>query len=53
MKKPCQNQSGQVLTEYAAMLVMCAFVALSLAGLLYYFGEYGNRLIDMVCIGCP
>ena len=52
-RRTARRQRGQVLTEYAIMLVLCIFIAISLAGLLYYFSSYGNRLVDMVCLGCP
>ncbi len=47
------SQSGQVMVEFSTMLVLCVIIAASLATMLHVFGSYGNRLIDMVCIGCP
>jgi hypothetical protein len=46
-------ESGQVLTEYAIMLAMCAGVAIVLTVLLYYFSEFGWRVINLVCIDYP
>jgi hypothetical protein len=52
-KKPECAESGQVLTEYAIMLAMCAGIAIMLTLLLFYFSEFGWRVINMVCIDYP
>lgn len=46
-------EGGQVLTEYAIMLAMCAGIAIVLTVLLYYFSEFGWRVINLVCIDYP
>ena len=46
--KQNRQENGQVLTEYAIMLVMFALVAISLFLLLAVFTEYGWRLIAFV-----
>ena len=40
--------SGQVLAEYAVMLVFCTFFALLFFMLMAAFSEYGMRLIGLV-----
>jgi len=43
-----RQENGQVLTEYAIMLVMFALVTITLFLLLAVFTEYGWRLIAFV-----
>lgn len=43
-----RRENGQVLTEYAILLVMFALVTISLFLLLAVFTEYGWRLIAFV-----
>ena len=48
IKRAKRQYAGQVLAEYAMMLVFCAFFALSLFLLLAVFTQYGTRLIGLV-----
>lgn len=48
MRKNGKKESGQVLAEYAAMLVMFALVVITMFLLLAVFTEYGWRLIAFV-----
>jgi hypothetical protein len=48
----CSRQ-GQIIAEYAIMLAMCAIVAISLLALMFYFSEYGWRVINLVSIDYP
>ncbi|MDD2404654.1 MAG: hypothetical protein GX280_09025 [Lentisphaerae bacterium] len=47
------NCRGQVLSEYAIMLVMCLLIAVALVVFGYYFTESGWRMITQVGIGYP
>ncbi|MDD2479684.1 MAG: hypothetical protein PHS31_07305 [Victivallaceae bacterium] len=65
LKNSCQNLSymlkltidknchGQVISEYAIMIVMCLLIVLSLIVFGYYFTESGWRMITQVGIGYP
>ena len=54
LSKKCGiSENGQVLTEYAVMVVMFAFVALILLVLLDAFNEYGWRIINLVGLDYP
>lgn len=53
MRNLRNNQSGQILTEYAIMLAMCVGIALVLMMLMFYFNEYGWRVINLVSIDYP
>ena len=44
---------GQVLTEYAVMLVLLTVIAAALLGFGYVFSRYGGHLVDMVSIEYP
>jgi Flp pilus assembly pilin Flp len=48
-----KDQSGQVMVEYAIMLVMCVGIALVMMILMFYFNEYGWRAINLVSIDYP
>jgi hypothetical protein len=52
LKGDCSRQ-GQIIAEYAIMLAMCSFVAISLLLLMFYFSEYGWRVINLVSIDYP
>lgn len=43
-----RKTAGQVLTEYAMMLVVCALFTVVLCALLAAFSRYGARLIGLV-----
>ena len=43
-----RKTAGQVLTEYAMMLVVCALFTAVLCALLAAFSRYGARLIGLV-----
>ena len=43
-----QKTAGQVLTEYALMLVVCVLFTVVLCALLAAFSRYGARLIGLV-----
>jgi len=47
------SRSGQIIAEYAIMLALCAIVAISLLILMFYFSEYGWRVINLVSIDYP
>ena len=47
-KKKRRGTAGQVLTEYAAMLVICVLFTVMLCALLAAFSQYGARLIGLV-----
>ncbi|MBR7127635.1 MAG: hypothetical protein IKD09_03525 [Lentisphaeria bacterium] len=47
------NSSGQVLIEYAVMLLICAFIAIALMTLFGVFGEYGDTLIKFISVDYP
>ncbi len=47
------SQCGQIIAEYAIMLAMCAIVAISLLVLMFYFSEFGWRVINLVSIDYP
>ena len=47
------KERGQIMTEFALILVMCMLFALTLMVLFYYFTEYGERLLDLVSIDYP
>ncbi|MFA7230363.1 MAG: hypothetical protein WC071_03755 [Victivallaceae bacterium] len=48
-----RREKGQILSEYAVMLAMCAVIAVTLMVLFYYFSQYGWRLINLVSIDYP
>ena len=47
------SRSGQIIAEDAIMLALCAIVAISLLILMFYFSEYGWRVINLVSIDYP
>ncbi|MDD5699005.1 MAG: hypothetical protein PHH77_10360 [Victivallaceae bacterium] len=47
------REQGQVMVEFAIILVMCTLFVVALLVLFYYFTEYGERLLDLVGIDCP
>ncbi|MDD5598889.1 MAG: hypothetical protein PHV82_13155 [Victivallaceae bacterium] len=47
------NEKGQIITEYAIIMVMCLLFILALMVLFYYLTEYGERLLDLVSIDYP
>ncbi len=47
------SRNGQIIAEYAIMLALCAIVAISLLILMFYFSEYGWRVINLVSIDYP
>jgi uncharacterized protein (UPF0333 family) len=47
------KERGQILTEYAIVLVMCLLFVLALMVLFYYLTEYGDRLLELVSIDYP
>lgn len=49
-KRHCR---GQVLTEYAVMLVLLTVIASAVMGFGYVFSRYGGHLVDMVSIEYP
>jgi len=53
LKTDACSQSGQIIAEYAIMLAMCAIVAISLLVLMFYFSEFGWRVINLVSIDYP
>jgi len=53
LKTDVCSQHGQIIAEYAVMLAMCAIVAISLLVLMFYFSEFGWRVINLVSIDYP
>jgi len=47
------GERGQIITEYAIIMVMCTLFILVLIVLFYYLTEYGERLLDLVSIDYP
>ncbi|MFA6103308.1 MAG: hypothetical protein WCV67_15700 [Victivallaceae bacterium] len=48
-----RSRQGQIIAEYVIMLAMCAIIAISLLVLMFYFSEYGWRVINLVSIDYP
>ncbi len=44
---------GQIVTEFAIMLTMCAIIAITLLVFFYYFSEYGWKMLQLVGIDYP
>ena len=44
---------GQVLVEYAIMLLICAFIALLLLTLFGVFGNYGDMMVRFISVDYP
>ena len=43
-----KNDSGQVLTEYAIMLVTVSLVTITMFLLIRVFQEYGGRILTLI-----
>ncbi len=47
------RQQGQIIAEYVIMLAFFSVIAISLLVLMFYFSEYGWRVINLVSIDYP
>jgi len=48
-----RKETGQVLVEYAIMLVICVLIAAAMLGLFDGLSTYGSHLIRLVGINAP